>query len=207
MYLTRSAVVMPGGNPVVPRALSPAAGPRSARRVGDSRSARRSRLIQRPLAELLEVVLVAVDVDASGGYRHQRHVGHEQRGVATVVAHLYYRCMAVHVRRMRLADWARSQGLQPREAWQRMDRGTLPADLRPVQIGRLWFVEISEARSELLRVGLRSRFRRRIRKPISIVRSSSFLSGRNAKAGSWMIWSRRRGSGPERRSSQAPSGS
>ena len=34
-----------------------------------------------------------------------------------------------------------------------MDRGTLPADLRPVQIGRLWFVEISEARSELLRVG------------------------------------------------------
>ena len=61
--------------------------------------------------------------------------------------------MAVHVRRMRLGDWARSQGLQPREAWQRMDRGTLPADLRPVRIGRLWFVEINEVRLPLLRVG------------------------------------------------------
>ena len=53
---------------------------------------------------------------------------------------------------MRLSDWARSQGLQPREAWQRMRRGTFPAHLRPVQMGRLWFVEVEEPAPRLRRV-------------------------------------------------------
>jgi len=53
---------------------------------------------------------------------------------------------------MRLSDWARSQGLQPREAWQRMHRGTLSVGLRPVQMERLWFVEIEEAAPSLRRV-------------------------------------------------------
>ena len=53
---------------------------------------------------------------------------------------------------MRLSDWARSQGLQPREAWQRMRRGTFPARLRPVQMGRLWFVEVEESSPQLHRV-------------------------------------------------------
>ena len=53
---------------------------------------------------------------------------------------------------MRLADWARSQGLQPREAWQRIHRGTLPAHLHPVQMGRFWFVEVEDASPTLTRV-------------------------------------------------------
>ena len=53
---------------------------------------------------------------------------------------------------MRLADWARSQGLQPREAWQRIQRGTLPARLKPVQMGRFWFVEIEDSSSPLKRM-------------------------------------------------------
>ena len=53
---------------------------------------------------------------------------------------------------MRLSDWARSQGLEPREAWQRIRRGTFPAHLHPVQMGRLWFVEVEEASSQLHRI-------------------------------------------------------
>lgn len=53
---------------------------------------------------------------------------------------------------MRLCDWARSQGLQPREAWQRIRRGTFPARLRPVQMGRFWFVEVEESSPTLKRV-------------------------------------------------------
>ena len=53
---------------------------------------------------------------------------------------------------MRLSDWARSQGLEPREAWQRIRRGTFPAHLNPVQMGRLWFVEVEESSSKLHRV-------------------------------------------------------
>ena len=33
-----------------------------------------------------------------------------------------------------------------------MQRGTLPADLRPIRIGRLWFVEVSEPRRRFVRV-------------------------------------------------------
>ena len=53
---------------------------------------------------------------------------------------------------MRLSDWARSQGLQPREAWQRIRRGTFPAHLRPVQMGRLWFVEVEDSAPTLKRM-------------------------------------------------------
>ena len=51
-----------------------------------------------------------------------------------------------------MADWARSQGLQPREALQRKQRGTLPAELRPVRIGRLWFVEINDSSVQFKRL-------------------------------------------------------
>ncbi|MCY4120416.1 MAG: IS607 family transposase [Acidobacteria bacterium] len=51
-----------------------------------------------------------------------------------------------------MGDWARSQGLQPREAWQRMRRGTLPSSLRPVRMGRFWFVEVDEVLPRLKRV-------------------------------------------------------
>ena len=53
---------------------------------------------------------------------------------------------------MRLSDWARSQGLQLREAWQRIRRGTFPARLHPVQMGRLWFVEVEESSPTLKRM-------------------------------------------------------
>ena len=53
---------------------------------------------------------------------------------------------------MRFADWARSQGLKPREAWQRMKRGTLPPEMRPIRIGRFWFVEIEDPERLLRRV-------------------------------------------------------
>ena len=60
--------------------------------------------------------------------------------------------MARHVKRMRLSDWAVSQGLKPKDAWWRLHRGTLPRDLNPVQIGRKWFVEVVSAQSRLHRI-------------------------------------------------------
>ena len=55
--------------------------------------------------------------------------------------------MAIEGRRIRLADWGRQYGRDPRTTWQMYKDGRLPADLVVEKVGRILYVCIPESES------------------------------------------------------------